>query len=150
MTSLPYSIIEYRIQHCVVRRHQITNITWRMYQSVVEQVRARHSSTGVLNYNFNIDKTTQNYSTCTSLNRKNCNRISNSIPEFQNPIMLHQRLGAVSTHTPSSSGQAMGNKQISFLDQLRSVLQRPILSEKCRDLGKLLTLAIPPQQQDQG
>ena len=88
---------------------------------------------------------------CCSLNRNNCNRTSNSIPEFQNQNMLHQRLGAVSTHTPSSSSsQAVGNKQISFLDQLRSVLQRPILSEKCRDLGKLLTLAIPSQQQDQG
>ena len=60
--------------------------------------------------------------------------------------MLHQRMTGQAQHPAAPNNIHAGtSKQASFLEQLRYCLQRPTLSERCRDLTKLLSLALPSQ-----
>ena len=62
--------------------------------------------------------------------------------------MLHQQLlGEVTQPSSSNTRQSVGNKQTSFIDQLRFCLQRPKLSEKCRDLTNLLLCGLSAHNQ---
>jgi hypothetical protein len=64
--------------------------------------------------------------------------------------MLHQMTRQAAQPSSQNSSQLGGNKQSSFLDHLRISLQRPTLWERCRDLTKLITCALPTQRHVQG
>jgi len=64
--------------------------------------------------------------------------------------MLHQMIGQAVQPTSQNTSQLGGNKQSSFLEHIRISLQRPTLSERCRELTKLITCALPTLRHDQG
>ena len=64
--------------------------------------------------------------------------------------MLQQRLPVQTVQSSQPALQSAGNRQASFLEQLRLCLQRPTIWEKCRDLTKVLTQALYNIQQNQG
>ena len=64
--------------------------------------------------------------------------------------MLHQLSRQATQPSSQNTSQLGGNKQSTFLEHIRVSIQRPTLSEKCRDLTKLIICAIPTQRHDQG